>query len=330
MRKALMIALVLAAAAAAVRAETVATVGKKTIDRADVEKAVRAQLVAVDNERYNTLKSGLDELVADALFEQEAAARGVTVEQLQKVEIVDKIATPSDAEIQKVYDENKEQLGEATLDQVKDQIVEYLMRKATQERKQALIDELKKKYPTKITLKAPVVQVGLGSTPPKGNPKAPVTIVEFSDYQCPFCKRVEPTVQQVLQTYGPDKVRLVYRNYPLPFHNDARPAAEAAGCAAEQGKFWEYHEKLMAATDLSAQNLKTLAGSVGVDQKKFDECVASQKFKADVDKDMQAGEEAGVNGTPAFFINGRMIDGAQPYDKFKEIIDEELAAAPKG
>lgn len=327
MRNSFMMALAFSAlVAAAARAETVATVGNKTIDRADVEKAVRAQLVAVENERYNTLRAGLDQLVAESLMEQEATARGVTVEQIQQVEIVDKIPHPTDAEIQKVYDENKEQLEGATLEQVKDQIVEYLLRQKTQERRQAYLDELKKKYPTTITLKAPVVQVGLGSLPPKGNPKAPVTIIEFSDYECPFCKRVEPSVAEVLKVYGPDKVRLVYRNFPLPFHSNARPAAEAAGCAAEQGKFWEYHEKLMAATDLSAESLKTMAGAVGVDQKKFDECVANQKYKDAVDKDIADGEEAGVNGTPAFFINGRMLDGAQPFEKFKTLIDEELAA----
>jgi protein-disulfide isomerase len=330
MRRAAFIVLALGLVPGVVWAETVATVGKKTIDRAEVEKAVRAQLIAAENERYEALKTGLDQLIAEALFEQEAAARGVTVDQLQQTEIVDKIAQPTDDEIKKVFDENKEQLGDATLDQVKEQIVQYLLRKSVQERRQVLIDQLKKKYPTSTTLKPPIVQVGLGTIPPKGNPKAPVTIIEFSDYECPFCKRAEPTVAEVLKAYGPDKVRLVYRNFPLPFHNDARPAAEAAGCAADQGKFWEYHEKLMAATDLSAANLSTLAGTVGVDKKKFDECVTQKKFKDAVEKDIEAGQEAGVNGTPAFFINGRMIDGAQPFEKFKELIDEELASAPKG
>jgi len=307
-------------------AEQLATVGKKTIDRADVEKAVKPQLVALERERFEIIKGGVDQLVAEALFEQEATARGVTVEQLQQVEIVEKVPQPSDDQIKKVYDDNKEQLGEATVDQVKPQIVEYLVRQTAQTRRDAFIEELKKKYPTSVSLKAPVVQVAFGSTPPKGNPKAPVTIIEFSDYECPFCKRVEPTVTEVLKTYGPDKVQFAYRNFPLPMHSHARPAAEAAGCANEQGKFWEYHDKLMAATDLSPDNFKKLAGEVGMDAKKFDECLAAKKFTAAIDKDVEAGEAAGVNGTPAFFINGRMLDGAQPFESFKEVIDEELAA----
>jgi hypothetical protein len=116
-------------------AETLATVGKKTIDRAEVEKAVRSQLVEVENQRYEIIKGGVDELVAQSLFEQESTARGVTIEQFQQTEIVDKVQQPTDAEIQKVFDENKEQLGEATLDGVKPQIVEYLLRQSTQQRR---------------------------------------------------------------------------------------------------------------------------------------------------------------------------------------------------
>jgi len=326
MRKALVILTVLGFVPGWAAAEPLATVGKQTIDRAQVEQAVKSQLVAVETERYEAIKSGLDQLIAESLFAQEATARGVTVEQLQQTEIIAKVKQPTDAEIHKVYDDNKEQLGDATLEQVKPQIVQYLTRQAMQAQHQAFVEELKKKYPTKVTLKPPVVEVSLGSTPAKGNPKAPVTIIEFSDYQCPFCKKAEPTVQEVLKVYGPDKVRFAYRNFPLPMHTDARPAAEAAGCAAEQGKFWEYHEKLMAAKDLSPANLQTMATELGMDKKKFDDCYAAEKFKGDIEKDVKAGEEAGVNGTPAFFINGRMLDGAQPFEKFKEVIDEELAA----
>src|SRR4030095_7069978 len=314
MRNAVLTIVLLGLMPGAAAAETLATVGKKTIDRAAVEKEVRPQLVAIENERYTVIKAGVDQLVAEALFEQEATARGVTVEKFQQIEIVDKVPQPTDAQIQKVYDDNKEQLGEVPLEQVKDQIVEYLLGGATQARRQQVIDDLKKKYPTTVNLKAPVVEVAIGSTPPKGNAAAPVTIIEFSDYECPFCKRVEPTVQQVLKNYGPDKVRFAYRNFPLPMHSNARPAAEAAGCVADQGKFWEYHEKLMAAADLSKDNLKKMAGEVGADPKKFDECVAANKFKAAIDKDVAAGEAAGGKGTPAFFINGRMLDGAQPFE----------------
>jgi protein-disulfide isomerase len=317
--------LVVGLSAAAAVAEPLATVGKKTITREEVETAAKTELAEIETARYEAVKGKLDELVAYALFEQEATARGVTVEKLTEVEIVEKVPKPSDAEIQKVYDENKDQLQGAALDTVRPQIVEYLSRKGMGERQNAFIAELKKKYPTKIALKAPIVEVAIADAPVKGPANAPITIIEFSDYECPFCKKVEPTLQQVLKTYG-DKIRFAYRNYPLPFHQAARPAAIAALCANDQGKFWPYHDKLVAASDLSAANLQQLASDAGLDRKKFDECVKAEKFNAVIDADLKAGQEAGVNGTPAFFINGRMLDGAQPFEKFKEIIDEELAA----
>jgi protein-disulfide isomerase len=130
----------------------------------------------------------------------------------------------------------------------------------------------------------------------------------------------------VVDTYG-DKVRVVFRDYPLPFHPQARPAAEAAACAHDQGKFWEYNKKLFAnQSALADENLKTYAKDLGLDTAKFDECFAKKQFTANIDKDLADGVAAGVNGTPAFFINGRSLSGAQPFEKFKEIIDEELAA----
>jgi len=321
--------LVLGLLPGAAAAETLATVGKKTISRADVEESVKTELVEVEAARYKTLRGGLDGLVAMALIEQEATSRGVTVEELTKVEIIAKVPQPTDAAIQKVYDENKEQLQGAPLDQVKPQIVEFLNRRDTAERQQAFLAELKKKYPTKIALKPPTVEVALGTTPARGKDTAPVTIIEFSDYECPYCKKAEPAVQEVLKTYG-DKVRFAYRNYPLPFHKSAKPAAQAALCANEQGKFWAYHDKVMAATDLTPANLQQIATAAGLDRKKFDECLKADKFTAEIDKDLAAGQAAGVNGTPAFFINGRLLDGAQPFEKFKEVIDEELENAGPG
>jgi protein-disulfide isomerase len=309
-------------------AEPVATVAGTPISREDLEKHVKPKLVEIENQRYEALSEGLDEMISEQLFEKEAKSRNVTVEQLEATEITAKVAEPSDAEVQKVYDENKSQLGNQTLDQVKPRIVEFLKQQKAGERQQAFVDELKAKYKTTVSLKPPVVEVSAAGRPARGPDKAPITIIEFSDYQCPYCKRAHVTVEQVMQTYG-DKVKLVYRDYPLPFHENARPAAEAAACANAQGKFWEYHQKLWGASDLSTEKLKAMAGEIGLDQKKFDECLAKQEFKAVIDKDIADGASVGVSGTPAFFINGRMLSGAQPFEKFKEVIDEELARSSK-
>jgi len=306
----------------------VATVGARTISRPELEEHVRAKLIEIENERYEALRDGLDEMIADELIKQEAKARGVAPDALVQTEITAKVEEPSDAEVQKVYDENKEQLGKQAIEQVKPRIVEYLKEQKAQARRTAFIDELKGKYKTSVALRPPVVKVETAGRPEKGGgTKAPVTIIEFSDYQCPFCKRAESVVDQVMKTYG-DKVRLVFRDYPLPFHPLARPAAEAANCANAQGKFWEYHQKLFAnQSALATDNLKSYAKDVGLDTTKFDKCLADDKgIKVAIDKDIVDGSKVGVNGTPAFFINGRMLSGAQPFEKFKEVIDDELAS----
>ncbi len=322
--KRLILGLAITAWSTVALAETVATVAGRTVTRAEVEKQVRAKLIEIDNERYEALKEGVDEIIANELITQEAKARSLSVEALVKQEIADKVKAPSDEVVQKFYDENKQAVQNAPLEGVKPQIVAYLQQQEMGQRQAEYLEELKKKYKPQITLAAPVVEVSAAGRPEKGPKTAPVTIIEFSDYECPFCKRSEPAVAKVLETYG-NKVRLVFRDFPLPMHKNAAPAAEAAACANAQGKFWEYHGKLFTSSELGAEKLKAIAGEVGLDATKFDECVSKRQFKADVEKDMADGSEAGVNGTPAFFINGRMLSGAQPYEKIKEVIDEELA-----
>jgi protein-disulfide isomerase len=309
--------------ATAVAAEPLATVGDRKIERAEVEKAVAGQLVAIENNRYKALREGLDAMVAETLMELEAEARGVSVQDLANAEIFAKAGEPTDDEVKALYEQHKANLKGAPLEEMRPRLVDYLKQGKLAAQQEALLTSLRAKYPTAIALRPPTVKVDVGSRV-KGPANAPVTIVEFSDYECPFCKRAEPSIKQVLDTYG-DKVRLAYRDYPLDFHANARPASLAAHCANAQGKFWEYHEKVMASEDLSKTALEKIADDSGLDRAAFDACFAKDEFKAAIDADMAAGAAAGVNGTPAFFINGRMLDGAQPFEAFKEIIDEELA-----
>jgi protein-disulfide isomerase len=323
MRFILMTIVALAAAGVTRAADDVAaTVGATTISRAELEKHVKPRLIEIDNERYEALKEGLDELVADELFKQEAAARKISPEQLEAQEITAKSGEPTDAEIQQVYDANKAQLQGQTLEAVKPRIVEFLKEQKSAARRAAFIEELKGKYKTVVNLKAPVIEVGTGGRPEKGPKDAPVTMIVFSDYECPFCRRAETTVEEVLKAY-PGKIRYVFRDYPLPFHAKARPAAVAANCANAQGKYWEFNQKLFTG-ELTPDGLKKIAGELSLDTKKFDECMAKNDQKS-IDQDLADGAAVGVNGTPAFFINGRMLSGAQPFEAFKTIIDEEIA-----
>ena len=169
--------------------------------------------------------------------------------------------------------------------------------------------------------------------PQWGSPDAPVTIVAVSDFQCPFCSRVEPTLKQVRDTYGPKKVRMVWKNNPLPFHNNARPAAEAAmtvfGLKGDDA-FWKFHDTAFAnQQSLSPENYEKWAGEAGVDKAKFKAALDSKKYSAKIDEDMALATKIGANGTPAFRINGVTVSGAQPFEKFKEVIDAQLAEAQK-
>jgi protein-disulfide isomerase len=308
--------------------EVVATVGDITITRGDLEKAVKAQLIEVDNQRYEILEEGLNNLVSEKLLSLEAQSQGKSLEDFQKEIMSAPVDEPTEETIQKVYDENKEQLGGKSLDEVKGRIVEYLKNQARAQKAQAMLADLRTKHPTSIKLAPPVVEVSdAGRASRGGGADAPITIIAFSDYECPYCKKGEEVIAEVMTTYG-NKVRYVHRDYPLPFHKSARKAAETARCAGEQGKFWEVHDALFKSPQLSDEIIVQVATTAGVDKAKLDACLADPKIKAMVDEDMTAGGDVGVSGTPAFFVNGRMLSGAQPIDRFKAIIDAELAKSP--
>ena len=177
----------------------------------------------------------------------------------------------------------------------------------------------------KATALPSVGKINVEGKPIRGTAGAKVQIVEFSDFQCPYCGAAEPTVSQVLKDYA-GKVSLVYLNFPLSFHQYAEKASEAYECAADQGKSWEYHDILFANQDaLDTASLKKYASDLGLDTSKFDSCLDNGSKKAVVDADAQKGASLGVSGTPSFFINGKMLVGAQPYSAFKQVIDAELA-----
>lgn len=310
--------------------DVVATVGPRKITLADVDReALDTPVGGFGNVKlsqalYEARRAALDQMVGDALIDEEAAAKKIDRAALIEREITSHIAAVSETDVAAFYQANQNRVQGASLDQVRQPIRAYLLQQRTEDARRAYIDQLRAKTPVRIALEPPRQQIETAGHPARGPANAPVEIVEFSDFQCPFCLRATPTVRQVMSTYG-DKVRLVYRHYPLPNHPNARPAAEAAACAAQQGKFWEYHDRLFAnPSKLADADLKKDAADLGLDTAKFNACVDAHEFKSEVDADVKAGDAAGVNGTPAFFINGRLISGAQPFEAFKRVIDDEL------
>ncbi|HEY7292167.1 MAG TPA: thioredoxin domain-containing protein [Vicinamibacterales bacterium] len=310
--------------------DVVATVGSTSITLAEVdEKALQQSATAFGSVRlaqalYEARRFAIDEIVANTLMDREAKTRGIERSALVEKEIADKVAPVGDAEVAAWYQVNQNRVQGAPLDQVRAPIRAYLIQQRMEDARQAYIDTLKAKTPVKISLDPPRLTVS-GTGPSKGDTKAPIQMIEFSDFQCPFCLRAQPTVEQVLKTYG-DRIHFVYRHYPLPSHPGAKPAAEASACANEQGKFWPYHDRLFEQPGkLSDADLKKSAADLGLDTARFNSCVDSHKYKDQVEADMKDGNDVGVDGTPAFFINGRMLSGAQPFEAFKKIIDEELS-----
>ncbi len=306
-------------------ATTVATVGGVEITLAEAQERVRSELLELDNARYDALRGGLDTIIAERLMGLEAKARGMTIAELGVIEIENKTDEPTEEQIEEVYDANKERLGDTTLDEVRSEIVGFLESQLASVRAGRFLSGLRAKYETVVFLDPPVSDVDAGGREGRGGGKdAPITIISFSDYECPYCRAGEQTVKRVLEKYG-DKLHYVHRDFPLPFHANAHTAAQAARCAGDQGKFWEFHDGLFAGNSLSTDALRELAGSIDVDRAAFDECLSSGRFKDAVDEDLEAGQRVGVSGTPAFFVNGRMLSGAQSFEAFERIIDEELA-----
>ncbi len=309
--------------AASGSSNVLAVVNGKNITEADLQAAAADQFQALEREyqqkKHELIEAQLDQVVQDRLLEAEAAARGVTKEALL-AEI--KPAEVTDAEVDAFYEQNKAQIPRPK-EEVAPQIKNYLAQQSGQKARQEFFANLENKY--KVDIRMEPIRVEVAATgPAKGPANAPITIVEFSDFQCPFCSRVNPTLAQVREKYG-DKVRIVFRQYPLPFHQQAQKAAEASLCAGDQGKFWEMHDAMFANQQaLGVDQLKEQATKLGLKADEFNSCLDSGKHAAVVQKDLKEGQAAGVNGTPAMFINGRFLSGAVPFEQVADIIDDEL------
>ena len=322
-------------ASAQSNANRVAVVNGQTVTQADLEKAAGNELQGLEikrlqneanlaQEKQEILQKALDDLVADKLLEAEAAKEGKTKAQLLDSEVDSNIMTPSDAEVSKFYDDNKDRIP-IPKEQALPQVRQYLIERSRTHFRDTLLTRLKKDFGYKSYLEPLRTQIATAGFPTLGPNNAPVTIVEFSDFECPYCGGLFPTLKQVEKNYA-QTVRVVYRQFPLTnLHPHAQKAAEASLCAAEQNKFWEFHDSMFGnQKELSVPDLKQRAVDMKMDTKAFNECLDSGRQNTAVQADIQAGARAGVSGTPAMFINGRLLTGNQPYSEIKDVIDDEL------
>jgi protein-disulfide isomerase len=306
-----------------------AQVGGTRITVEDVDKRAAGELARIDFERYEARRRALDDLVNEKLLEEAARAKGVTPEALLESEVNAKVKPPTDEQVRATYEQHKAQLGGVPFEQLRDRIRKSLHDQALSSQAAVFQLALKKDTRVQILLEEPRAAVAVpASAPAQGPADAKVTIVEFLDYQCPFCHRAQQAVDQVLKQYE-GRVRFVHRDYVLGKPRSL-PAARAARCAGEQGRFWEYHRGLLLeAGDLSDADLLRRAGALGLDGKTFTACAATDRFDADIHAATAAGGELGVSGTPTFFINGRRLVGARSVEDFQAIIEAELQK-PRG
>jgi protein-disulfide isomerase len=306
-----------------------ADVNGKAITEEEVDKAIAGQLSKLQEQIYDLRRQRLEAVIQERLLADEAKRRGMSVQKLLDTEVTAKVGLVTEEEVERFYQGNKSRLQAGTDEgQAREQIRSRLQSQKLAAQREAFVQSLRKAAKVTVHLQAPPVSrmdVSVDGGPVRGPANAAVTIVEFSDFHCPFCKRVNPTLKELEAKYG-ERVRIAFRDFPLDqLHPAARQAHEAARCAHEQGKFWAYHDVLFdKAPRASADDLKSYARQVGVDAAKFDQCLASGKYKEVVQKDVDEGRRLGISGTPAFFINGRLLSGAQPLDRFVQVIDEEL------
>jgi protein-disulfide isomerase len=314
----------------------VATVDGQPLRLSDLDARWHEQdpgsFARLQQEQYESRRRALDSIIAVHLLEAEATRRGLTVERLLDRELPRRMPTVTEAEIMDAYSRSGAAAQGVAIDQVRDSLIEGIERKRS--KTDALVrylDELRgaSSSAVSIAFDAPRQTVDVLATDRvKGPSDGRVAVVEFGDFQCPICRSMVPVLKR-LQAEHKDDVRLVWKDFPLDGHPDARPAAEAARCAADQGRFWEYHDKLFDNQQaLGKTRLKEYAKQIKLDQNAFAACLEKSVHRPDVDRALTEAADHGVAATPTVFINGRLVVGAVPYETYERIVREELARIP--
>jgi protein-disulfide isomerase len=304
-----------------------AQIGDIKISEKELMAGLESDLYDIEKKKFDLKFNKLNSLILEKLMEKDPNKKGLSNDEYMDKFIVSKIKITEGEVTRFIKEKNipKEQINP----QIKERIKQYLM----VEKKKGALDKwlATKTAKTPINVffeqpRRPTYDVKIGDAPFFGGENAKVEVVEFSDFQCPFCSKAAGILKDLKKKYG-KKIKIAFKQYPLPFHSQAKTAAIAALCANEQKTdyFWKLHDAMFAdQSKLSVEALKATAQKIGLDSKKFDSCLDSKKFLAKVESDIKEGQAIGVKSTPTFFVNGQQIQGAQPISVFSEIIDAEL------
>jgi len=309
--------------------QAAAKVGGQEISMAQLEEPLVTQLFDLQREMHRLKREKLDDMIVEALLQQEAVARNIAVQQLVNDEVVSKGVPVSDVEVDQYYLENRAKLAEwkGSLEELRNRIRSVLQQQKTYQKVVEYARSLESKYPVSDYLEEPVspfAVVKVEGSPVAGPEDAAVTVFEFSDYECPSCRQAHEVVKKVRAHFG-QRVRWVFKDYPLKMHEHAREAAEGARCAGDQGKFWEFQDLLYGSKEpLTRDHIRNLATGLGLNMELFGPCLDGGKHKDAVEKDLAEAKKSGLDRTPSFLINGRLITGSHSFERFVQMIDEEL------
>ena len=305
-------------------ASVVAEVGGVKVTMGELEQEESARLLSAHYQYYQAETRALNELIDKKLLEQKAKSENLTVDQLVDRDIKSQVKDPTEDQM-KVYYEGLE--TDQPYAAVREKILEKIRSVRMEKVRAAYVTQLRVQTTVYVTLAPPRANVDLQNAQMIGPQKAPVTIVEFADYECPYCQKVAADVKKLQADLG-DRVAFTYKDFPI--HSRSGKAAEATRCAGKQGKFWELHDELYRSKELDVDQLKAQARALKLDPPEFDKCLDSGEQAAAVERDHKEGARLGISGTPSFFINGHFMSGALDYATLRQIVEQQLAVQGQG
>ena len=290
----------------------------------DLEKKLPGNLFQARNAFYQAERTALDQFIGEYLLDRQAEKEGISVAELLKRHVESTIAKDPSEETLRVFYETID--TKDPYETIRDRILEHLREARIAKAKAAYLETLRSHADIAFRLAPPRVKVPIDDAPISGAANAPVVIVEYADYQCPYCQQVSPILQKLQAEYQ-GKIALVFKDSPLPSHPYAEKAAEAAHCAGVQGKYWPYHDLLFSSKQLEIDQLKEDARTLKLDGKAFDQCLDSGAQAPTVKSFLGEAQSLQIQGTPSFVINGHFVAGGFSYAQLRSLVDEELAAA---
>jgi protein-disulfide isomerase len=303
--------------------QVVARVSGANLTLSDLKQLEGGKLLQAQYQYYLSERKALEELIDNKLLKDQAHRKSISLEQLLETEVYKGVKDPTEDQLEVYYEGLDTQDSFAS---VRDDVLQHIRELRRNKARAAYVEQLRKDAKINIALMPPSAPVDTAKAYVKGDANAPVVLVEFADYQCPYCQKVNPQLQQLKKEYG-DKLAVIFKDFPLPMHHEAEKAAEASRCAGEQGKYWEYHDVLFYSKQIELEALKEHARTLKLDADKFDACLENETEAAPVKKDLEEAKSLGLTGTPSFFVNGHFFSGVVDYAALKDIVNQQLNMA---